>query len=1000
MKLFAFLLSYFLCYQCLPLQAQRSISRQRIDSLRFLLKSAKTDNSAKLLFDLSTAYLDIDQDSSLQLLHQAKSIYVTSKNDTALLSLYVSYAEKLRSKDNTDASYGFLLQGKKLIETKALPQKYNLLLNSRLADYHSDRGNHDSALWYGREQLRYARDTTEVIIALKRVGLTYNSIGLTVKALDSYLQALRLLSKINNPKQEAGVYNNLGVLYEDDGDNDKAEECYKKAYELFRQSSDPQGEFRLLNNLGILYDHQHRYEESLKTLAQAEALLPTLKNKLREAIIELNFANTLTHMGRASEAIPRFQKAKVLFKALNDNYGVTLSDRQLAEAYYRVGRYKEGEQYALVCIKSATASGYTYLIKDAYHDLFDIYEATRQFEKAFKYQSLYRNMEDSINDKNRRSKLGLLEKEYELSRAETDKQTLEKENELQKAQATVDKITRIGMGSGLGVFFLVAAMAGIAYYRTRSKNILLATQKAKIEEANALITRQAEQLQEAAKTKARFFANVSHELRTPVTLLNGMLELMHDDQGGKQVEGKMGIALANSRRLQNLVDEVLDLSRLEIKQPTLQKKNKELVPLLNRIVFAFESLLVKKNIKLEYKADELNGVSLMVDEEKFEKILNNLIYNAVKFNREAGWIKVETKLAAAKDEVIIAISDSGIGIPERDLPFIFERFYQSSATDNKNPQGIGIGLSLVKEFMTLHEGRVSVSSRLHEGSTFTLYFPMTANITSEKIETDILETEQEVLIDFSEFENRKSILVVEDNEEMRFYLKEIFENNVDIIEAGHGREGLQWLKTHTPDLIISDVMMPEMDGYEFLSQLKNNAILKNIPVIMLTARASEEDLLHGLSLGIDDYIIKPFNAKELKIRVHNLLLNQAVRKKWYAQPVGKDEVHDENTEDNGFLKKVQEFVETRAQNALLGISDLADHVAMSERQLYRKCGMITGMTPAQLVKEIRLKLAYKILMDHQVSKVTDLASRVGFDNSAYFSKQFFGRFGKKPVDLL
>jgi DNA-binding response OmpR family regulator len=243
---------------------------------------------------------------------------------------------------------------------------------------------------------------------------------------------------------------------------------------------------------------------------------------------------------------------------------------------------------------------------------------------------------------------------------------------------------------------------------------------------------------------------------------------------------------------------------------------------------------------------------------------------------------------------------------------------------------------------------------------------------------------------------------VEDNEEMRFYLKEILGEYADVAETRHGREGLKWLKTHTPDLIISDVMMPEMDGYEFLSQLKASAAWRGIPVVMLTARASEEDLLHGLSLGVDDYIIKPFNAKELKIRVHNLLTNQEIRKEWMQKPLepGESAADVTSSEDQVFLEKVRMFVETNSEKSALGIGDLADHLAMSERQVYRRAATLTGMTPGQLIKEIKLKIAYRLLLERKVTKVAELARRVGFENSSYFSKQFLDRYGKRPADYL
>jgi DNA-binding response OmpR family regulator len=247
------------------------------------------------------------------------------------------------------------------------------------------------------------------------------------------------------------------------------------------------------------------------------------------------------------------------------------------------------------------------------------------------------------------------------------------------------------------------------------------------------------------------------------------------------------------------------------------------------------------------------------------------------------------------------------------------------------------------------------------------------------------------------------ILMVEDNAAMRFYLRQVLGPTVSITETENGRQALTLLKSFTPDLIISDIMMPEMDGYQFLSALKSDPHLRTIPVIMVTSRSSEEDLLQGLSLGIDDYIIKPFNETELRIRVFNLLANQRMRKEWHNRNDEQDEsdsTENEPAPANDFVAQVQKFVEERLKSTTLGIADLADHLALSERQLYRKCATFTGLTPAGLIKEIRLKMAYKMLLDKRVSKITDLASRVGFENSAYFSRQFFERYGKKPVEFL
>jgi DNA-binding response OmpR family regulator len=442
----------------------------------------------------------------------------------------------------------------------------------------------------------------------------------------------------------------------------------------------------------------------------------------------------------------------------------------------------------------------------------------------------------------------------------------------------------------------------------------------------------------------------------------------------------------------------LDLSRLEVGKAELKTKRLPILPMINRIVLAFESLLTRKGIKLDFSSTNLEGVMMNVDEDKFEKILNNLVYNAIKFNRENGSINVTASLHPDGRHIFIEVTDTGIGISETDLPKIFERFYQSRAADSKNAQGIGIGLSLVKEFTELHEGKVSVMSVVDEWTTFRLIFPVALEIIEAEVELN--ESISIKPVSFADFSEKPVVLIVEDNEEMRFYIRQILGDDVVLHDAANGVEALNWLKSNKVNLIISDVMMPEMNGYELMTKLKADPNLKGLPVVMLTARASEEDTLSGLSLGIDDYITKPFNARELKVRIHNLLKNQEIRSEWSSKPLDADEVLPPTTADKAFVEAVESFVESRASDSTLSIGDVADHLAMSERQLFRKSGASTGMSPAQLIKEIRLRIAYRMLVRKEVTKVTALASSVGFENSAYFSRQFQERYGKKPVEFL
>lgn len=982
-------------------QAQVSPStRHQIDSLKLRLKEKATDHQkATTLGLLAGHYVDISADSSARLIKDAAALCPLPGHDTTLVRLYINYAKALQSKRKKETRYAFLLKAKSAMKTISPPSKYRRAVYSELSDYYNSLQHGDSTLYYDLAVIDNSADTLEIVTALKRAGVTYNNIGNTVKALETYLNALRLLDKFDNPAQKGGLLNNTGVLYEDDGDNTRAEQYYKEALAIFREMKNARQITMVLTNLGIVYDHDDRPEEALVCFTEAENLR-SQNNFPTSYPLHLNIGNSLMHSGRPAEAIKRFNTAMEGFKINDDPYGISLAYRHMGEALFDLGRYQQAEKTELLALTRAREQGDAEIIQQACFDLAKIYGKTGQYKKAFEYQGIYSQMRDSLSSRNRRIKLGLLEKEYELAHKENENNALAKENEIRKIQASADRTTRTALGTTLVFFILLAVMAASGYYRTRTKNTQLSQQKTEIEQANVLITQQAQQLQEAAETKSKFFANVSHELRTPVTLINGMLEMMQQGSLEARSQHQMSITLANSRRLQSLVNEVLDLSKPGMDETVIKKKTVTLLPLLNRIIHSFESLLVKKNIRLQAQVSGFKDLTLQLDEDKFEKIINNLMYNAVKFNREGGWIKVEGRMSPGKERIIIEISDSGMGIPDSDQPHVFERFYQSSATQTKNAHGIGIGLSLVKEFMLLHGGDVTVSSKINEGSVFTLSFPITQEKDSiGENENENLLTE-EVQLSFGKYDKAPVILLVEDNDEMRYYLKEILGDSVTTHETINGREALKWLKTNTPDLILSDVMMPEMDGYEFLHQLKSDVQLKSIPVVMLTARASEEDLLHGLSLGVDDYIIKPFNAIELKIRIHNLLTNQLIRKQWQEKPVEQDELPTLPSTGEIFLKKVEQLVESRAADPSLSIPDLAEHLAMSERQLYRTTGSLTGMTPAQLIKEVRLKIAYKLLMDKKVTKVSTLAAQVGFDNIGYFSRQFLERFGKRPAEFL
>lgn len=963
------------------------VDQPKIDSLKDVVAKMNGIERARPLTNLAVAMLNKSIDSSKVYFEQAIKIAEESGSDTLRSGVTTSYA--LRAIDLAEGDfvipYLYKIRDSKTFDN--LPGKYKSELYNALFDIHYWRtSNYDSCLYYTNKWIDTATDTLWLAYGYLERGAAYNELGNNIKSLESLNMCASLLPALPHDRDLASsLYNNFGMLYADEHEYKKAAEYFKKAVEWGQGTKVPAGLLPMLNNLGVLHLWMGEYGEALGYFNTTARLLPEYDQPWANANNALNIGTALTLMGKPKEGLEKYKLSMQMFEKLKEPHKIASLHRLMAEAYRLLGMYKDAEREALLCLDWDEKEGSGELVKESVQELYKIYSATGQYEKAFKYQNRYLAIVDSLNSVERKTNLGLLEKNYELAQQERIRENLQDENKLHLAQAETDRVTRIALIVGSIALAIGVVIAMMAYRRSRLQN-----QK---------IEAQAQQLLEAAKAKARFFANVSHELRTPVTLLSGMLELLKDKTVLNGHSEKMDIALGNSRKLQSMLNDVLDLSRVETGKWELSVRRKELLPLLNRIVLAFESLLVKKNIELRYDAGALEGLEIDIDEDKFEKIINNLVYNAVKFNRDGGWIRVSAQ--RTETHVVIQVSDGGIGIPEKDVPYIFDRYYQSATTDKLHSQGIGIGLSLVREFTLLHGGDITVTSTLNEGSCFTLQIPIKVSAPGLFENGEV--HHEEIDVTFDNFSHKPLVLVVEDNDEMRFYLKEILGGHVNTAEASNGRVALEWLKAHKPDLIISDVMMPEMDGYEFLTHLKSSPLYRGIPVVMLTARASEEDMLQGLSLGVDDYIIKPFSSKELKIRIHNLLMNQEIRHEWSQKAAEPEEIITEPagpSENEMFVEKVKAFVESNASNASLGIGDLGEYMAMSERQVYRKAATLTGMTPGQLIKEIRLKLAYRLLLERKVTKVSDLAQRVGFENSSYFSRQFLERYGKRPAELL
>ncbi|MCB9316941.1 MAG: response regulator [Lewinellaceae bacterium] len=570
----------------------------------------------------------------------------------------------------------------------------------------------------------------------------------------------------------------------------------------------------------------------------------------------------------------------------------------------------------------------------------------------------------------------------------------------------------------LQAWFIVLAFASVLggifyYYKQRERG--LKERQAELErvvrERTATIEHQKEELQSLDAAKSHFFANISHELRTPLTLMLGPIKsLLKGNHPPEQQEKLLNIAKQSGQQLQQLINEILDLRKLEMGKMEVHAEPTLLTTFFNRHASQFESLAKSKQIDFSHETTMPEDAVANIDQDKFRQILYNLLSNALKFTPAGGRVSVNCSLHG--NSLNLKVADSGSGIPPEDLPHVFDRFFQSSRPGKPAEGGTGIGLALCQEYAKLFGGSISVDSTVEKGSVFSIEFPVTladarqlqpAGITPEAIETDAIPQASVVAKSApapEELTSKTTILLVEDNPELQDYIRLILEEKYHVITAGNGQEALDSQLTANCQLIISDLMMPVMDGYQLLEILKSDDATRHIPVIMLTARAEAKDRLKALRIGVDDYLTKPFDEEELLVRIENLLANHAVRRAAADEMRAAGEATDISQPDKDWLENFETYLQRNIANDVLTVPFLAQEFAMSESTLLRQLKRLTGLSPQKYWMEMRLNEARQMLENRQFDSITMVASKVGYPDARSFSRAFKERFGKLPSEIL
>ena len=809
---------------------------------------------------------------------------------------------------------------------------------------------------------------------------SYHQEGNMPKAITYQETALKYAVEQKDSSDIISRLSGLGGFYAEMGDFENSKKYTKEACDMAEDIGD---EWRLANGLIRLTELESDSTLKRTYISKALGLSEKINNAWLKAFSNYAFANLLLNVeDKPEESLTYYQKSYAIAKQINDAFFLSYVPNLLSNAFLATNELDSAEYYGKKAVQMAYSAKDIHVTESGLKSLSFILAQNKQYQEAYDSLEVAYLLKDSIFTLTNANQLAEANVKYE-----TEKKDAEiAKNELEIAKKDAQRNTLIG--SGLVILLLAGGL--FLYLNERQKRKKKEAELALVEKE-----KEAEKLKELDDLKTQFFTNVSHELRTPLTLILGPLSDIMGEIKESKVKKAIHLAHSNADRLLDMINEVLDLSKLESGNIPIQWDTIQLKSYINRIVFAFESLAEIRNIQLVLHTDDID-YQVKIDSQKVEKIINNLISNALKYSEKDSEIIINAKVN--NGQFTVSVQDFGKGIDPGEREKIFNRFYQSNVVTAVEGGGTGVGLALSKELAHLMEGSLDVESELGKGSMFTLKLPIevltslssTSEIAKSKSDAQIYEP---ILINGE----KPHVLIIEDHPEMRQYLSEILSEEYRCSFAPDGYEALKMLQTKNFDIVSSDIMMPNMDGFTLKEKINELNLNKQTPFIFLSARSLEEDKIAGLRLGVDDYITKPFNKSEYIARIRNLLNNKLERLA-SIQSSDSDLTEDRSIEES-ILRDAEKSILKNITNSNYKVSDLANDLNYSQRQITRIMKQLTGMTPVNFILEMRLQRAYRILQRKSKHNVSEVMYEVGIESASYFARKFKERFGISPGEM-
>lgn len=878
----------------------------------------------------------------------------------------------------------------------AQQEKQNLELQFKvqtgMVNLLQSQDRYDEALRLLKQQYQFGQKIGNrrlLVENLSETADTYIAKGEYSFALDNALKALQVSQSVRDTLLIIQTSSNLGLLYTVLRDFDKSLNYQYKALTLARHSPYRKWECISLNRIGEAFLSQGKPRQAEGYFRKSLSVVQSLNERMTMANCEGDMADALGQTGRYKESLIHGYRSWAILKPTQNLSMNAWIQKILARSYLYSNQLDSAIHLGKASFELARQAGHKEYCRDASGLLAEAFSRKSDYESAFNYQKLHITYRDSLLNDETARRVSALNYKSELAIRRNQVALLQKDNQLRDVESKRQKLVSWAL---VAVVVLTVALVVVLVRTNQHKQ------------------QQTDQLLALDELKTRFFSNITHEFRTPLSLIILPAEQILRDNNlpGSVHRGLLAIH-RNARQLLRLINELLDLAKLEAGSMRVTPQAGNPVEFIRQMVEHFRPAAEGKSIHLDYTGDPAQ-TEYLFDADKLEKIMYNLLSNALKFTPNGGSVQVSA-LIDASQRVHIQVCDTGIGIPADKLPHIFDRFYQVDDTRTRSYEGSGIGLALVKELTQLLEGTVSVKSEPGRGTRFELYLPVqptgreAANLhTAVPVPSMLLDTNlgtnpvpAEVQVPAA-VTGKPLVLVVEDNADLRELVAQTLSDTYQVLTASNGRQGWELARTELPDLIVSDIMMPDMDGYELCRRVKESAETSHIALVLLTARTSQESRIEGLTIGADDYLAKPFNSDELLLRIRNLLDRRQKLRDYFHQQLSTPAEMVTTEVDDVFLKKLYAILDHYLDSTGFGVEELASAAGISRRTLNRKLSTLADVSANDFIRRYRLKRAAELLRTG--CAVAETAYRVGFDNPSYFTAVFKDVYKLTPSEFI